>query len=114
MFNINKNNTQNFGITEIEYKEDPKIPNAGTFTIYNEDHTIGNLLKTQIFNNKREVKFVGYKKPHPLNEKIELKIQTIEGVKPIDVFRKAIEELRIINNTLRRSFQDQIKKFHVN
>ena len=33
----------------VEYEVDTKIPNSGNFSIYLEDHTIGNLLRMFLF-----------------------------------------------------------------
>jgi len=42
-------------------------------TIYAEDHTLGNSLRHQLLQDSR-VRFAGYKKPHPLEEYIEVKV----------------------------------------
>lgn len=46
------------------------------FTIYNENHTIGNLLQSHIarrsINEDSILQFIAYKKPHPLEESIKL------------------------------------------
>jgi len=42
-----------------------------------EDHTIGNLIRMHLLKNK-EVKFAGYKVPHPLEPKVEIKVQTVK------------------------------------
>ena len=51
--------------------------NAGTFKIEREDHTIGNLLRMQLMLDKNVV-FVGYKQPHPLEHHILLTVQTTD------------------------------------
>ena len=33
------------GGQKMTYEKDTKIPNAGTFTLYREDHTIANMLR---------------------------------------------------------------------
>jgi DNA-directed RNA polymerase II subunit RPB11 len=53
--------------------EDSKFQNMGLFTIFLEDHTMGNLLKMQLLRDER-VRFSGYRKPHPLENKIEIKV----------------------------------------
>ena len=66
------------------------IQNAGTFTIHLEDHTAGNMIKMQapfslssreLLNNPN-VLFAGYRMPHPLENKIEVKVQTNGKIKP--------------------------------
>ena len=56
--------------------------------------------------------FVGYRKPHPLQNLIEIKIQTSQELRPYDAFKKGIEDLKVTNNKLKKSFQDQMKKLN--
>jgi DNA-directed RNA polymerase II subunit RPB11 len=56
------------------------------------------------------VRFVGYRKPHPLENKIELKIQTTEESRPYDTLKKGVDDLKTITSKLRRSFEEQMKK----
>lgn len=49
----------------LAYAHDERVPDAGTFTINKEDHTIGNLLRMQILREPA-VRFAGYQLPHPL------------------------------------------------
>ena len=46
---------------QVLYKDDTKIANAGTFTIKNHDHTMGNLLKTELLSDKKMYYFPGIK-----------------------------------------------------
>ena len=41
------------------------IPSASTFTFNKEDHTLGNLLRSQLLRSPH-VKYSGYRIPHPL------------------------------------------------
>lgn len=41
------------------------VPDASVFTFNKEDHTLGNLIRSQLFHSPH-VKFSGYKVPHPL------------------------------------------------
>ena len=43
-----------------------KAENAVTYTFNKEDHTLGNLLRIQLLKDA-EVKFSGYKMPHPVS-----------------------------------------------
>lgn len=64
----------------------------------------------QLLQNKGQVKFVGYRKPHPLQNLIELKVQTTDELRPSDALKKGIEDLKATNNKLKKSFQEQMKK----
>lgn len=51
-------------------------PAAATFTLYHEDHTIGNTLR-YILNKNPSVAFVGYTVPHPSEPKMNIRLQTV-------------------------------------
>jgi DNA-directed RNA polymerase subunit L len=42
--------------------------------ITNQDQTLGNLLKNELLENKDQVVFAGYFKPHPLENCVKVKI----------------------------------------
>ena len=76
-----KLNNLNKKITKITRSD--TLMNGFDIYIENEDHTIGNLLETYIFqlykiqtneNDKFHIKYVAYKKPHPLENIIILRI----------------------------------------
>ncbi|CDW87300.1 dna-directed rna polymerase ii subunit rpb11-like isoform x1 [Stylonychia lemnae] len=60
---------------------DSKIRNHATITIQQEDHTIGNIIRMQLLKDPR-VRFSGYRKPHPLENKVEIKVQTNGEINP--------------------------------
>ena len=69
-----------------------KIENTTVFTINKEDHTFGNAVKMMLLRNPK-VRYVAYRKPHPLENKIELKIQTNGEITPIKALREALKNL---------------------
>ena len=42
-------------------------------TIYDEDHTLGNMVRAQLLKDKT-VKFAGDRRPHPLQKEIEMQV----------------------------------------
>lgn len=90
--------------------------NAGTFKIEREDHTIGNLLRMQLMQDKNVI-FVGYKNPHPLEHHILLKVQTSPkptgGTKvpylPVDALANAVKDLVGEVAILSENLEDDIK-----
>ena len=74
-------------VTNIE-----KIDNTSIFTINKEDHTFGNAVKMMLLRNPK-VRYVAYRKPHPLENKIEIKIQTNGEITPLKAFREALKNL---------------------
>lgn len=98
----------------LGYQDDLKIPNAGTFKLENEDHTLGNLIREQLLAETPGVLFAGYKKPHPLEKHVLIKVQTVESKHPIDAFRHGVNALLEKNLSLRRQFQERMKRDFVN
>ena len=47
---------------------------SATFTLHNEDHTMGNTLRYML-NKTPSVSFVGYSVPHPAEAKMNLRLQ---------------------------------------
>lgn len=71
---------------DVTYDKDSSVPNCGTFTLHGEDHTLGNLLRAQLLEDDRVV-FAAYKVPHPLESRVEIKIQTTAETTPETAFR---------------------------
>ena len=57
------------------------MPNFACITIQNEDHTLGNIVRHSLLMDRR-VRFAGYRKPHPLFDLVELKVQSNGEVQP--------------------------------
>ena len=69
-----------------------KSPNTSLFIINDEDHTFGNVVKMMLLRD-RKIRYVSYRKPHPLENKIELKIKTNGEKTPINAFRDSLKNL---------------------
>ena len=93
-------------IRQIEYTVDDNN-HAGVFSIYLEDHTVGNLLKHVLLQNK-DIRFAGYRKPHPLENKIEVKIHGGAKVDPKNSLYQTCQELKIGFDNLMKDFQDKV------
>ena len=76
-------------VSKVQYEEDSKVPNTMIFTIHLEDHTIGNMLKMILLRDER-VRYAGYRKPHPLEHHIELRVSTNGEATPLDSLKEAI------------------------
>jgi len=55
--------------------DDPKIPNAIVVELKKQDHTLGNMLRSQLLLDPC-VLFAGYRVPHPLEPIIQLRVQS--------------------------------------
>jgi DNA-directed RNA polymerase subunit L len=77
---------------KVEYNADANIINAGTFVFQDEDHTLGNPIRYYLCKNP-EVKFAGYKIPHPLENKMIVKVQTGDTTTPHEAMIKSINDI---------------------
>ncbi|KAJ8663761.1 hypothetical protein O0I10_000034 [Lichtheimia ornata] len=91
------------GRRKVEMEIDTRIPNAATFKIEREDHTLGNMLRSQLLKDPR-VLFAGYKVPHPLEHNFHVKVQTVPGTAPGQALKDATSELISEINTLKNKF----------
>ena len=66
--------------------------NLSVLNIQDEDHTLGNIVRLQLLRD-RAVKFAGYRKPHPLENRIEIKCQTTDEKKPATAIKDACADL---------------------
>ena len=83
------------------------------YTILLEDHTLGNMLKMMLLRNPK-IRFAAYRKPHPLENKIEIKIQTNGEITANEAFKEALSNLTQDLNHCQRSFLDQLRNFDSN
>lgn len=63
------------GETKVTEKADATWNSASNFVFFKEDHTVANLLRMKLHTN-RQVRFCGYKHPHPTIHNIEMTVQT--------------------------------------
>ncbi|RXM97379.1 Alpha-ketoglutarate-dependent dioxygenase alkB-like 4 [Acipenser ruthenus] len=80
------------GEKKITITKDTKVPNACLFTLNKEDHTLGNIIRSQLLKDP-QVLFAGYKVPHPLEHKIVIRVQTTPDYSPQEAFTNAITDL---------------------
>jgi len=97
------------GEKKIEIAKDTKVPNAAIFTINKEDHTLGNLVRQQLLKDP-QVLFAGYKVPHPLESKIQIRIQTTPDYSPQEALTNSITDLISEFSLLEERFKEAIRE----
>ncbi|EYE93293.1 DNA-directed RNA polymerase II core subunit RPB11 [Aspergillus ruber CBS 135680] len=80
------------GENKVDLEIDTRIPSSAIFTFNKEDHTLGNLLRSRLLQSSH-VLFAGYKVPHPLLPKFELRVQTDGEITPKDAVIAACHDL---------------------
>ena len=90
---------------------DEKIEGMSILNIQDEDHTLGNVIRLQLLRD-RSVKFAGYRKPHPLENRIELKCQTNVGQKkPSEAIQDSCSDLISHLDTIESKFREALEQF---
>lgn len=101
------------GISKIQMEKDSKIPNTMLFTVMLEDHTIGNIIKMQLLRDET-IRYAGYRKPHPLEHKVEFRVSTNGEITPLEVFKKAINSLLLDLDISTKKFNQSISQIKSN
>eukprot|EP01066_Platyproteum_vivax_P000829 Platyproteum_vivax@DN10922_c0_g1_i1.p1 len=99
------------GVNRVEYTPDQKLPYTGYFTIWLEDHSVGNLIRTRLLESEKDVRFAGYKVPHPLENKLLLRVQT-RSIDPREITDHALTSLRKEVEALGGAFDAAVLKFN--
>ncbi|ORZ18680.1 RNA polymerase Rpb3/Rpb11 dimerization domain-domain-containing protein [Absidia repens] len=82
---------------------------AMTFSLKNEDHTVGNSLRHMI-NKNPQVDFCGYSIPHPSEPKMHIRIQTSDKTTAVDAFRKGMVDLTDMCSHIRDTYEAELAK----
>ena len=98
------------GKSKVEYTKEEKTENTATFIILLEDHTLGNIVKMMLLRNPK-VRYVAYRKPHPLENKIEIRIQTNGEITPTNALNEALVNLCQDLDDCYREFEEELKNF---
>jgi len=81
--------------------------NCRTFVFKNEGHTLGNVLRSVILQNPQVV-FCGYSLPHPAEDQMYLRIQTVEGVDAQDALLKGLTDLKKMTAHAKEVFETAV------
>ncbi|XP_074604558.1 DNA-directed RNA polymerase II subunit RPB11 [Brevipalpus obovatus] len=99
------------GEKKITIEKETKVPNAAIFMINKEDHSLGNLIRTQLLKDPNVI-FAGYKVPHPLEHKFILRVQTSgSDYTPQEALKNAItdliSEVSLIEERFKKAIENQ-------
>jgi DNA-directed RNA polymerase II subunit RPB11 len=86
-------------------------PGDATFLIKNADHTIGNILRTQLLNDSR-VDSAGYYIQHPSENDLIIRIQTSNEIDPREVLADAIKHLINTTEELKNNFDKEVVNWY--
>jgi DNA-directed RNA polymerase II subunit RPB11 len=96
------------GEKKLQVVKDARLLNAATFYFTKEDHTLGNMLRMSLLRDK-EVRFAGYRMPHPLQTVCEVKVQTTGVADALVCTISALDALESEFVTLENRFTEAFK-----
>jgi len=81
-----------------------------TFIFHKENHTLGNALRHVLLMNPR-VMFAGYSIPHPAEDQMHLRIQTIEDYPAQEALKQALQDLKALATISKQKFCDAVSEY---
>ncbi len=90
---------------------DSKKPFTSTFKLFKEDHTIGNLVRSRLLEN-RKVRFAGYRNPHPLEMEVHIRVETTDGYTPMQAFLAALSSIEQETVDFMGAFEASLRSSH--
>jgi len=81
-----------------------------TFIFENETHTLGNALRHAILQNPR-VTFCGYSMPHPAEDKMLVRVQTVEGYSAPEALKQGLLDLKQMCQITKKTFVEAVDDF---
>ncbi|KAG7195341.1 RNA polymerase subunit AC19 [Scheffersomyces spartinae] len=78
---------------------------CASFQITDEDHTLGNALRYIIMKNP-EVEFCGYSIPHPLENKLNIRIQTYGNITAVEALHQGLDNLSELCSAIEKKWVD--------
>merc|ERR1711874_90188 len=81
-----------------------------TFVFHKENHTLGNSLRHVLLMNPR-VMFAGYSIPHPAEDQMHLRIQTVEDYPAQEALKQALVDLKSLATISKQKFLDAVTEY---
>eukprot|EP01027_Heterolobosea_sp_BB2_P007493 GEZU01011146.1.p1 GENE.GEZU01011146.1~~GEZU01011146.1.p1 ORF type:complete len:131 (+),score=25.43 GEZU01011146.1:48-440(+) len=105
------------GDDEIEIPKLEIIPgpdsSVATFVFGHESHTLGNSLRHILMKNP-QVTFCGYTVPHPLEPRMNLRVQTAGNISAIQAVENGLKDTIRICEHVQDVFDAQLEQFKAN
>lgn len=97
----------------VSVVDDSRIPSTSTITLNRQDHTVSNLLSNEIRKNENVI-FSGYRVPHPLVPKAEIRVQTKPNTQtPKDALKDAATKLLADVNNFEESVKTELHRVEI-
>eukprot|EP00406_Dinophysis_acuminata_P061079 CAMPEP_0179293436 /NCGR_PEP_ID=MMETSP0797-20121207/43372_1 /TAXON_ID=47934 /ORGANISM="Dinophysis acuminata, Strain DAEP01" /LENGTH=115 /DNA_ID=CAMNT_0021002583 /DNA_START=40 /DNA_END=387 /DNA_ORIENTATION=+ len=86
-------------------------PTVATYQFRGEDHTLGNAMRNMLMKDP-DVEFAGYSVPHPLQDYMNLRVQTHKDTKTADeAVVVALDGLTGVCDHILKTYKKAVKKY---
>ncbi|KAK2629967.1 hypothetical protein QTJ16_000787 [Diplocarpon rosae] len=96
------------GEKKVSEASDTRTADSSVFTFNKEDHTLANILRAHLLKDPH-VMFAGYKIPHPLFAKFELRIQTDGSISPkealVNCCKALVGDMEILSREFTKEYE---------
>eukprot|EP01055_Gregarina_sp_Pseudo9_P002897 Gregarina_sp_Pseudo_9__2896@NODE_3116_length_748_cov_16_977433_g2841_i0_p1_GENE_NODE_3116_length_748_cov_16_977433_g2841_i0NODE_3116_length_748_cov_16_977433_g2841_i0_p1_ORF_typecomplete_len118_score1_74RNA_pol_L_2/PF13656_6/1_6e21_NODE_3116_length_748_cov_16_977433_g2841_i0306659 len=92
------------GVPKVNVETDTKATNCIYVTLQREDHSLGNLIRTQLLRDPSAI-FAGYRNPHPLEPTIEIRVQSNQKSNPYAITHNSLQALIGEVHSLQQQFK---------
>ncbi|KUJ15529.1 RBP11-like subunits of RNA polymerase [Mollisia scopiformis] len=96
------------GERKVTEESDTRTSNSSIFTFNKEDHTLANMVRAALLKDPHVI-FAGYKIPHPLFAKFELRIQTNGEITPkealVNCCKSLVGDLEVLSREFTKEYE---------
>ncbi|CZS89765.1 related to DNA-directed RNA polymerase 13.3K chain [Rhynchosporium agropyri] len=96
------------GEKKVAEEPDTRTADSSVFTFNKEDHTLANILRAHLLKDPHVI-FAGYKIPHPLFAKFELRIQTDGDISPkealVNCCKALVGDMEILSREFTKEYE---------
>ncbi|KAL2068740.1 hypothetical protein VTL71DRAFT_15078 [Oculimacula yallundae] len=96
------------GEKKVSEEADTRTADSSVFTFNKEDHTLANILRAHLLKDPHVI-FAGYKIPHPLFAKFELRIQTDGTTSPkealVNCCKALVGDMEILSREFTKEYE---------
>ncbi|KAH7409119.1 DNA-directed RNA polymerase [Cadophora sp. MPI-SDFR-AT-0126] len=96
------------GEKKVSEEADTRTADSSVFTFNKEDHTLANILRAHLLKDPHVI-FAGYKIPHPLFAKFELRIQTDGAISPkealVNCCKALVGDMEILSREFTKEYE---------
>ncbi|KAH6711228.1 DNA-directed RNA polymerase [Leptodontidium sp. 2 PMI_412] len=96
------------GEKKVSEEPDTRTADSSVFTFLKEDHTLANILRAHLLKDPHVI-FAGYKIPHPLFAKFELRVQTDGTISPkealVNCCKALVGDMEILSREFTKEYE---------